>query len=170
MHIITEPLRESCCVRCWYRWVGRRRELTRLGADARAKLRLGGSHLGQQHYRIGRAIKLSKTPFGGLAQPRMRQCASIRRGWNMVDLVTFAHSRRLSCSLKDHWKKFMCSRDAAYNVPARASSRRRRSDRIPQVGDRVVLLDERLIILLVGARNTRLDLCARHEGTTTRGG
>jgi hypothetical protein len=72
MHIIAESLRERCCVRYRWRWVGSRGELTRSGVDACAKLRLGGSHLSQQSYRIEGAIKLPKTPFDELAQLRMR--------------------------------------------------------------------------------------------------
>ena len=65
MHIIAESLRERCCVRYRCRWVGSRGELTGSGVDARAKLRLGGSHVCQQSDRIERAIKLPKTPFDG---------------------------------------------------------------------------------------------------------
>jgi hypothetical protein len=68
MYIIAEPLRERCCVRCRCRRAGCGRELARAGADARAKLRLGVSHLSQQSYRIERAIKFSKTPFDAFAQ------------------------------------------------------------------------------------------------------
>src|SRR5450631_1105032 len=72
MHIIAEPLRERCCVHCRCRWAGCCRELTRAGADARAKLRLSVPHLSQQSHRIERAINLSKTPLDGLAQFRVR--------------------------------------------------------------------------------------------------
>src|SRR5712664_1746664 len=86
MHIIAEPLRERGWVRCRCRWAGCCRELTGAGADARAKLRLGVSHLSQQSHRIERAIKISKTPLDGLAHLRMRQCAFIGRGRNMIAL------------------------------------------------------------------------------------
>ncbi|MCK1730987.1 hypothetical protein IVA82_39340, partial [Bradyrhizobium sp. 142] len=86
MHVIAEPLRECCRVRCRSRWAGCCRELARSGADAGAELRLGGPHLGQQGHGIERAIKLSKTPFEAFAQLRVRQSARIRRGRNMIAL------------------------------------------------------------------------------------
>ncbi|MEH2676521.1 hypothetical protein DXU07_46830 [Bradyrhizobium elkanii] len=67
MHVIAEPLRERCSVFCRRRWAGCCREPARSGVDARAELRLSGSHLGQQGHGIERAIKLSKTPFDELA-------------------------------------------------------------------------------------------------------
>jgi Aldehyde dehydrogenase family len=88
MHIFAEPLRERCCVRCQW-WTGCCCELARSGVDARAELRLGAPHLGQQGHGIERAIKLSKTPFDDLAQFRMRQCARIGRGRNMIALDHF---------------------------------------------------------------------------------
>ncbi len=67
MYIIAEPLRERCRVRspeCC-------RELSRGGADARAKLRLGVSHLVAE-LQDRACDKLSKPPFDSLARPRTR--------------------------------------------------------------------------------------------------
>src|SRR5450631_4821511 len=153
MHIIAEPLRERCRVRCRSRWTGCCRELARSGADARAELRLGVPYLGQQGHGIERAIKLSKTPFDAFAQLRMRQSARIGRGRNMIALDHFRALASLVLQLEGRLEEVgvqpRCGIQAFQHARRLDAIEATVSHKSPD--DRaVLLLYESLIILLVG--------------------
>src|SRR3981189_1453097 len=121
----------------------------------------------KQSTRIERAIKLSKTPLDGLAHLRMRQCAFIGRGRNMIALDHLRALASLVLQLEGRLEEI----GVQPRCPIQTFEHARHLDAIEATVSHkspdhraILLLDESLIILLVGGRARYRDILRARSG------